>query len=63
MSYGPNYPEYVPANADFVEQILRGTKPGYPGRTADQMRVGLNLATAKALGLTIPKSSLCAPTR
>ncbi len=38
MSYGPNYTERFGHAADYVDKILRGTKPrGSPGRSADQI--------------------------
>jgi len=54
MSYGPRYPDLFRRTAELVDKILRGAKPGDPGRAADQIERVINLATAKALGLTIP---------
>lgn len=41
--------------ADYVDQILRGTKPAdLPVQAAEKFEMLVNLKTAKALGLTIP---------
>ena len=59
MSYGPNYSELFRHSADYVDKILRGTKPGdIPVEQPTKFELVVNLATAKALGLTIPGSFL-----
>jgi len=56
MSYGPNYADLFRRAADYVDRILRGTKPGdIPVEQPTKFDLVLNLATAKALGLTIPQ--------
>ena len=55
MSYGPNVPELFRRAADFVDKILRGTKPGdIPVEQPTTLELIINLKTAKALGLVVP---------
>ena len=55
MSYGPNYPALFQRTADFVDKILRGTKPGeIPVEQPTKFELIINLITANALGLTVP---------
>jgi len=59
MSFGPNFPDLFRRSADYVDKILRGTKPGdIPVEQPIKFDLVLNLVTAKALGLTIPVSLL-----
>ena len=59
MSYGPNLPDSFRRTADYVDKILRGTKPGdIPVEQPTKFDLVINLTTAKALGLTIPESFL-----
>ena len=59
MSYGPNIPDQYRRSADFVDKILRGTKPGdIPVEQPTKFDLVINLITAKALGLEIPPSLL-----
>ena len=59
MSYGPNFPDMFRRAADYVDKILRGTKPGdIPVEQAAKFDLAINLTTAKVLGLTIPESFL-----
>jgi putative tryptophan/tyrosine transport system substrate-binding protein len=59
MSYGPNYSDLFRRAAEYVDKILRGTKPGdIPVEQPTKFDLVLNLTTAKALGLAIPESFL-----
>ena len=59
LSYGPNFPDLFRRAGDFVDKILRGTKPGdIPVEQPTKYDLAVNLTTAKALGLTIPDSFL-----
>jgi putative tryptophan/tyrosine transport system substrate-binding protein len=59
MSYGPNYPGQFRRAAEYVDKILRGTKPGdIPVEQPTKFDLIVNLKTAKALGLTIPETFL-----
>ena len=55
MSYGPNYPAQFRHTAEYVDKILRGTKPGdLPVEQPTKFDLVINLTTAKALGLEVP---------
>jgi putative ABC transport system substrate-binding protein len=59
MSYGPNLPDLFRRAGDYVDKILRGTKPGdLPVEQPTKFDLVINLKSAKALGLTIPESFL-----
>jgi putative ABC transport system substrate-binding protein len=59
LSYGPNFPELFRRAADYVDKILRGTKPGdIPVEQPTKLDLVINLTTAKALGLDVPSTLL-----
>jgi ABC-type uncharacterized transport system substrate-binding protein len=59
MSYGPNYTAQFRHSAEYVDKILRGTKPGdLPVEQPAKFDVVINLATAKAIGLEVPQAFL-----
>src|SRR5262245_2819626 len=59
LSYGPNMPGLFRRAADFVDKILRGTKPGdIPVEQPTKFDLVINATTAKALGLDVPATLL-----
>jgi putative tryptophan/tyrosine transport system substrate-binding protein len=59
MSYGPNWPDMWRRSANFVDKILRGTKPAdLPVEQPTKFDLVINMITARALGLEIPATLL-----
>ena len=59
MSYAPNYADLFRRAADFVDRILKGTKPAdIPVEQPTKFEFIVNLKTAKQIGLTIPSNVL-----
>ena len=55
MSYGPNFSDLFRRAGDFVDKILRGTKPAdLPVEQPTKFDLVFNLTAAKAHGLAIP---------
>jgi putative tryptophan/tyrosine transport system substrate-binding protein len=59
ISYGPNNTNQFHRAADYVDKILRGTKPAdIPVEQPTKFELVINLTTAKTLGLAVPESLL-----
>jgi len=59
MSYASNYGDLWRRAADFVDKILKGTKPAdIPVEQPTKFELVINLKTAKQIGVTIPSSVL-----
>ena len=59
LSYGPDLKDIVRRGAPYVDQILRGAKPGdLPVQVPVKFEMAVNAKTAKTLGLTVPPSML-----
>lgn len=59
LSYGFSLAELRRRGAAFIDKILRGAKPAdLPIEQPTQFELGINLKTAKALGITVPQSLL-----
>jgi putative tryptophan/tyrosine transport system substrate-binding protein len=59
LSYGPNAVEAYHRSATYVDKILKGARPAdLPVAQPTAFDFVVNLKTAQALGLTIPKSVL-----
>jgi putative ABC transport system substrate-binding protein len=59
IGYGVNLLELWRRAAYFVDRILKGTRPSdLPVEQATKFELLVNLKTAKALGITVPRSLL-----
>jgi len=59
VAYAVNYPDLYFRFASFVDKIFKGAKPGeLPVEQPTKFELLINLKTAKALGITVPKSLL-----
>src|SRR5262249_15184227 len=59
ISYGPDTPDLFRRSASYVDRILKGEKPAdLPVQQPTKYELIVNLKTAKAFGLTIPRTLL-----
>jgi putative tryptophan/tyrosine transport system substrate-binding protein len=59
MSYGENLRTAYRNTASYIDKLVRGAKPGdIPVAQPTRFELVINMATAKALGITIPQSVL-----
>ena len=59
VSYGPDYAELFRRAGDYVDKILKGTKPAdIPVELPTKIELVVNLKTARAMDLMIPESFL-----
>ena len=59
MSYGPSQTDQWRRAADFVDKILKGTKPAdIPIEQPTKFEFAINLKAAKQIGVTIPPKVL-----
>ena len=59
IGYGVNFTDFFRPAAYFVDQILKGSRPGdIPIEQATKFKTIVNLRTAKALGIDVPTSIL-----
>jgi putative ABC transport system substrate-binding protein len=59
MSFGPDFSEQYWRAANYVDKILRGTKPAdLPVEQQTKFNLVINLTTAKVLGIDVPPALL-----
>jgi putative ABC transport system substrate-binding protein len=59
MSYGPNVPERFRTVARYVDKIAKGAKPAdLPIEQPTRLELVINMKTAAAIGVTVPKTLL-----
>ena len=59
MSYGVNIIDLYRRSAGYVDRVLRGAKPAdLPVQAPDKFDLSINVRTAKALGIEVPRSLL-----
>ncbi|MCP4620426.1 MAG: hypothetical protein GY844_28815 [Bradyrhizobium sp.] len=61
IAYGQDFADYPAKAATYVDKILKGANPAdLPVEQPTQLKLAINLRTAKALGLAIPASLIVA---
>jgi len=59
IAYGADFRAMYRRAAEYADKIFRGTKPGdLPIQQSTQLKLAVNLKTAKKLGLSVPESLL-----
>ncbi len=59
MTYGADLPAMFGRAAEYVDKVLKGTKPAdLPVEQPTKFELVINMKAAKVLGLTIPSSLL-----
>jgi ABC-type uncharacterized transport system substrate-binding protein len=59
VSYGIDWDDQFRRAAEYVDQILRGTKPAdLPVQAPTKYQLAINLKTARTLGLDVPPTLL-----
>ena len=59
LAFAADYPDLFRRAASYVDRILKGTSPGeLPVQQPTRFELSINMATARALGLEVPRSLL-----
>jgi putative tryptophan/tyrosine transport system substrate-binding protein len=59
MSYGPDTADIFRRSSSYIDRVLKGELIGnLPVQSPDKFELGVNLKTAKALGLSVRESFL-----
>jgi putative tryptophan/tyrosine transport system substrate-binding protein len=63
MSYGQDFPDYFRRTPSYVDKILKGARPtDLPVEQPTRFKLIVNLKTAKAIEVAIPRLGLLRPT-